>query len=120
MKKISESELEILKVIWNKKIATSSDIIEEVIDNNWTNNTVRTLIKRLLAKDAIEVVGKKNKSYFYKAKLNQDKYKYLRVRGLTEKLFDGKFENLVVNYIKHDKKELEKLKKTIKYLESKE
>ena len=56
MKKISDAELEVLKVIWDKNIVTSLDIIYELRRYNWSNNTVRTLIKRLYKKGAIEIV----------------------------------------------------------------
>ena len=65
MKKISDAELEVLKIIWKKEKVNSLDIINELEEFNWNNNTVRTLIKRLLEKEAIEVIGQKNKVYYY-------------------------------------------------------
>ena len=103
MKKISDAELEVLKVIWDKNIVTSLDIIYELRRYNWSNNTVRTLIKRLLEKEAIEVIGKKNKVYYYKAKIDKEKYKYLRTQNLLNKIFDEKIENLIINYLKYEK-----------------
>lgn len=103
MKKISDAELEVLKVIWDKNIVTSLDIIYELRTYNWSNNTVRTLIKRLLEKEAIEVIGKKSKVYYYKAKIDKEKYKYLRTQSFLNKLFDNKLENLVNNYLKYEK-----------------
>lgn len=64
MKKISDSELEVLKVIWNKKNASSLEIINELSEFNWNKNTIRTLIKRLLEKDAIEITEKERKIIF--------------------------------------------------------
>ena len=63
MKKISDAELEVLKVIWDKNIVTSLDIIYELRRYNWSNNTVRTLIKRLYQKGAIEILKKEGKRY---------------------------------------------------------
>ena len=42
MTKVSDAELEILKVIWDKKEVTSSVIIKEVEKFHWSDNTVRT------------------------------------------------------------------------------
>ena len=100
MKKISEAELEVLKVIWNKKVATSMDIIKELNDYSWTVNTIRTLIKRLYEKQAIQIVGKKGKVYYYKAQVSEEDYKYFKITQLLNKLFDGKIENLLDVYRK--------------------
>ncbi len=54
MTKVSDVELEILKVIWDKEEVTSSVIIQEVEKFHWSDNTVRTLIRRLQAKGAIK------------------------------------------------------------------
>ncbi|MGN1299481.1 MAG: BlaI/MecI/CopY family transcriptional regulator [Candidatus Scatovivens sp.] len=108
MKRISDAELEVLKVIWDKNIVTSLDIIYELRDNNWNSNTVRTLIKRLLEKGAIEIVGKKNKVYYYQASIDKEKFKYLRTQALLINLFDNKIENLIINYLKYEKNKEEK------------
>jgi len=61
MIKISDAELEVMKVIWNRGKATSVEIIEDLTEQqktNWSYNTIRTLIKRLLVKGAIEIIKK--------------------------------------------------------------
>ncbi len=48
MKRISNAELEVMKIIWKEKAVKSKKIIEQVKDFNWNDNTVRTLINRLI------------------------------------------------------------------------
>lgn len=74
MKKISMAELEVLQVIWDKKETTSIEIIEELSHKNWNVNTTRTLIKRLLEKGVIEIVGKNGKEYTYKALIEENEF----------------------------------------------
>ncbi len=57
MIKISDAELEIMQILWQKGKATSFDIIEKV-NQDWNESTIRTLINRLQSKGAIEVVSK--------------------------------------------------------------
>ncbi len=57
MIKISDAELEIMQILWQKGKATSFDIIEKV-NQDWNESTIRTLINRLQTKGAIEVVSK--------------------------------------------------------------
>lgn len=61
MIKISDAELEVMQVFWNKKVANSFDIIDTLKSKNWNDNTVRTLIKRLQAKKAIGIVKQEGK-----------------------------------------------------------
>ena len=74
MVRISEAELEVLQIIWEKKQATSFDIIENLKHKIWTNNTVRTLFKRLYQKGAITILRKEGKTFIYTAKINETEY----------------------------------------------
>ena len=66
MSKISEAELEVMKVVWDKKSATSLDIIEEVSkQTDWSKNTIKTLISRLVDKEALKVIKDKGNLYIY-------------------------------------------------------
>ena len=103
MKKISDSELEVLKIIWEKGKVNSLDIIIQLEEFNWNNNTIRTLIKRLLEKDAIEIVEKNGKSFSYSAKISQEEYKFEKTKNLLKQLHDGDINNLIKNYNKYAK-----------------
>lgn len=103
MKKISDAELEVLKVIWTKGKVNSLDIISELEEFNWNNNTIRTLIKRLLEKDAIEIIEKNGKSFTYLAKISKDEYKYEKTKNLLNQLFNGDINDLIENYNKYTK-----------------
>lgn len=49
--KISEAELEIMKVLWSNSPQTANEIIEELEDEmDWKPKTIRTLINRLVQK----------------------------------------------------------------------
>ena len=74
MIKISDAELEVMQVFWGKKEANSFDVIEALKDKNWSDNTVRTLIKRLQAKKAITIVKQEGKVYYYKSLINENEY----------------------------------------------
>ena len=46
--RISNAELKVIQVVWKKKKVTSAEIIAELEKCNWNDNTIRTLIKRLV------------------------------------------------------------------------
>lgn len=103
MKKVSDAELEVLKVIWKKGKVNSLDIINELEEFNWNNNTIRTLIKRLLEKDAIEIIDKNGKTFTYSAKISKEEFKYYKTKNLLNQLYDGDINNLIENYNKYAK-----------------
>ena len=65
MKKISDAELEIMKVVWNEKETTSLEIIKKLEYCNRNNNTIRTLLNRLITKEAVGISKKQKKTYYY-------------------------------------------------------
>ncbi len=62
MKKVSEAELEVLKVVWRKQETTSNEIIKELNYRTWNDNTIRTLINRLIAKKLLVFQKEKEKT----------------------------------------------------------
>lgn len=76
MVKISDSELEIMSIIWKKDIITSREIIECYNKKKKNESAIRTLIGRLLRKGAIFVERTERREHYYKA--NIDKKEYIR------------------------------------------
>lgn len=89
MIKISDAELEVMKIIWRKKEITSSEIIDEITDQKWNRNTVRTLIKRLLNKKAIKISKKEKRLYFYVSLIDENTYKLNRIKSIIKQLFNN-------------------------------
>lgn len=51
MKEISKSELEIMQFLWKNGESTSVDIVKNVGQKiDWKNNTIMTLVSRLVTK----------------------------------------------------------------------
>lgn len=99
MNKISEAEIEVLKAIWNREnIADSNTIINDLKNFNWHKNTIRTMISRLRKKGIIEIVNKTSKSYYFRATIDREDFKYFKTKKLLDQLFEGKIENLNLNY----------------------
>lgn len=117
MIRISDAEFEVMKVIWKRKEATSLEIIEDVKDFKWNPNTVRTLIKRLEKKGAIEVVSKIGKSYKYASLVDENKYKFEMTKDLIKRLYDNSLTEFLLDYCagtKLDPEEVRKINETIR------
>ena len=96
MKNISNSELKILQIIWKNKECTSLDIIKE-LESDWSKNTTRTFIKRLLNKNIIGITKKIGKTYYYYSLINEKEYKEEQVKMFIKNVFNGNIEE--INYI---------------------
>ena len=52
--KISDSEYIIMDIIWSKHPIGSKEIIDQLDSSQWTPQTIKTLINRLLKKEIID------------------------------------------------------------------
>ena len=74
MKNISESELEVMQVLWKNGESTSIEIINEITKKkDWKNNTIMTLVSRLVKKEFVEIVGQDSLTRFDKTKKRKKK-----------------------------------------------
>lgn len=112
MLKISDAEIEVMKVIWKEKEITSLGIINKLKHCNWNDNTVRTLINRLIAKKAVGISKKEGKTYTYVPLIKEDDYKMTRSRSFVEQFYNGSINEMLLNFVEHNefsKDELEEL-----------
>lgn len=102
MKKISDAELEVMKVIWKKREITSLEIIEKLKCYKWKHNTIRTLINRLVMKKAVGISKKDGKKYSYVPLIKENEYKRARVKQFLKQLFDNSIEDFILFLKKED------------------
>ena len=117
MKNISEAELEVMQVLWQKGASTSLEIISEVKKKKeWKNNTIMTLVTRLVNKEFIDVIREDKSLLIYKPKVSEYDYKSKETNNFIEKLYNGSINNMLVAFAKSkklSKKDLEDLIKLV-------
>lgn len=87
--KISDAELEVMQVIWDKKIVTSNIVVKELEHKNWKDNTIKTLIKRLENKGAIKIINKTGKFYTYAPAINEEDYQKEQLQHFVDTVLRG-------------------------------
>ncbi len=121
---ISHSEKILMDVLWQggSKVAPLSarQIIEQV-DNklDWHDKTVKTLLNRLLKKEAI-AFKKEGREYLYYPILKEQDYLRDVSDNFLTKVFNGSVTSLVAAFAKQEKlseKDLAELKALIKDIE---
>lgn len=117
MKNISEAELEVMQVLWQKGESTSLEIISEVKKKKeWKNNTIMTLVSRLVNKEFIDVIREDKSLLIYKPKVSEYDYKSKETNNFIEKLYNGSINSMLVAFAKSkklSKKDLEDLIKLV-------
>ena len=116
--KITEAEMEIMKIIWEeKKEITTAAILEKLPkENSWKTTTVMTLVTRLIEKGILNVnkIGKLNN---YSAKVTEEEYKAVQTDVFLEDMHNGSIRNFMAtlyNSRKISKKDIADLKNWIK------
>ena len=105
MIKISEAEYQVMNVIWEKGEATSVEVINGLKDCKWNFNTVRTLIKRLELKGAIEVANKVGKAYTYRPLIERTEYRRQLAKDLFKKLYNNSIKEFILDYYRIDERD---------------
>ncbi len=96
--RISAAESLIMEALWRRSPLTAEEVTAEVgPDQNWADKTVKTLLNRLLTKNAI-TAERDGRRYLYSPLIERAAYVQDESRGLIDRLFDGKLAPLVSHF----------------------
>ena len=100
--RISGSELEVMKVLWEAGDALPLTDIRKTLQSrfDWSDPTVKTLLKRLCEKGA--VTQEKRKVFYYSPRISEEDYNAWAAKDLVNRLFKGSARNLVAALVKSD------------------
>ena len=88
--RISEAELAVMEVLWDRNPLTASEVCERVCGvRDWSLPTVKTLLSRLVAKQAV-VTEPDGKRYLYSPAIERSSYVGTESRRLVDRLFGGR------------------------------
>ena len=93
--KISNAELEVMKILWRERASVSfSDIRSELQKvKGWEKSTINTLVRRLEEKGVIS--AEKHGVKQYMPNISEEEYKMAEEKNLINKLYNGDAKNLV-------------------------
>ena len=100
--KISDSELEVMHVLWEAGDALPITDIRQILRDRkgWEPTTVKTLVQRLVGKGVLE--QEKRKVFYYRPLVTESEYSDWAVRGMVQRLFRGSAKALVATLVKSD------------------
>ncbi len=113
--KISDSELEVMKLLWQAEDALPVTEIREALQRSrgWEATTVKTLVSRLVSKGVI--AQEKRNVFYYSPRITEQEYNDWATGNLIRRLYNGSAKDLVAALVhseglsRQDLEELQKL-----------
>ena len=93
--KISDSELEVMKLLWQAEDALPVTEIREALQRSrgWEATTVKTLVSRLVSKGVI--AQEKRNVFYYSPRIAEQEYNAWATGNLIRRLYNGSAKDLV-------------------------
>ena len=100
--KITDSELEVMKLLWCAKDALPVTAIREQLQESkgWEPATIKTLISRLVSKGAVR--QEKRNVYYYSPAISEKEYSSWAAKDLVTRIFNGKASDLIASLVDSD------------------
>ncbi|GGE81159.1 penicillinase repressor BlaI [Priestia taiwanensis] len=99
---ISESEWEIMNVLWDKSPQTANDIILTLQEStDWKPKTIRTLLDRLVQKDVVGV-NKDLRVYTFYPLYTQEECQRAEAKSFIKRIYGGTLKSMLTQFIQED------------------
>ena len=100
--KISEAELVVIEALWEQSPLTANDVADRVTAaRDWSAQTVKTLLSRLMAKDVI-AADQDGRRFLYRPLVAREDYVASESGRLVNRLFGGRVSPLVAQLASQD------------------
>ncbi|UUL83863.1 BlaI/MecI/CopY family transcriptional regulator [Sphingomonas qomolangmaensis] len=102
VERISDAEHAVMEVLWDESPLSAQDVVERIPANrDWSANTVKTLLGRLLGKQVIahEEDGRR---YLYRPVVARESYVAGESQRMIDRLFGGRLSPLVAHLAERD------------------
>lgn len=98
---VSDTELEVLKVLWDLGQATVRDLMEQLEQRgrSWAYTTVQTLVMRLKQKGFVST-RKEGKAHLFAPTVSQPELLSLELGDLADRVCDGRATPLMLTLVR--------------------
>lgn len=115
--RISNTEWEIMRVVWMKSPITANEIVEQLIaaDPSWHPKTARTLLARLVQKRALGYKAQ-GRAYVYSPLVTEAECVSTASDSFLERVFGGSLKPMLAHFVgkqRLSKAELEELRRLL-------
>ncbi|HEY3914772.1 MAG TPA: BlaI/MecI/CopY family transcriptional regulator [Verrucomicrobiae bacterium] len=115
--RISESEWEVMKVVWGRGPVSANQIIEVLKEGeaDWHPKTVKAFLNRLVKKKAVGFTVE-GRAYLYHALVQQGECAEAASASFLERVFGGSLKPMLAHFVARKRlspEEIEELKKLL-------
>ena len=98
--RISETEWEIMRILWAKHPATAAEIIAQltVTDSSWHPKTAKTLLARLVTKGALGYEAR-GRAYVYEPLVTEKECVDAASRSFLNRVFGGSLTPMLAHFV---------------------
>ena len=102
--KISEAEWEVMKIVWSRTSPCTANEIVDALEGiaDWKSNTVKTLITRLVKKQALGY-EEERRMYLYYPLVSEDKCIKSETNSFVKRVFGGALKPMLVTFLQDEK-----------------
>jgi len=102
--RISETEWEVMKVIWMRAPCSAGEVIEALTrrDPTWHPKTVKAFLSRLVRKKALGF-KKEGRAYLYRPLVEEKECVDVASESFLERVFGGSLKPMLVHFVERKK-----------------
>lgn len=115
--RISDTEWEIMKILWQRSPLNSQEIIASLTsqDPSWHPKTAKTLLNRLVKKKAL-AYEQAGRAYLYRPLVQEGDCVRAEAESFLQRVFGGSLQPMLAHFVEQNKlspKELAELKRLL-------
>jgi len=115
---ISESEWSVMEALWESSPKTASEVTKALrASTNWAENTVRTLLTRLVEKGALKTAENTSGTRTFLPAVNREACVRAESESFMQRIFGGAAKPLLVHFAQNSKLTAEEVKELKKLLD---
>lgn len=96
---ITESEWQVMKVVWDEPPKTLQDILTSLKHTGWSSTTVQTYLARLVKKGTL-VTNRQGKGYLYSPTVSEGECQLAESKTFLSRVYDSSLSRMVSGFIK--------------------
>jgi BlaI family penicillinase repressor len=106
---LTKQELQIMKVVWDRRTATVKDVCRALSKRKVTAYTTVLTLMGILEEKGVLVHSRSGRAYVYTPVLSREQATRNQVQDLLARFFDGRPEKLIENVLENEVKASEQL-----------
>jgi BlaI family penicillinase repressor len=118
--RISEAEWVVMEVVWRRHPITALEVVRELAHHSqWQDQTIRTMLRRLIRKKALSYKAEGN-VYYYEPAVSREYCVRGESRSFLKRIFGGAAQPLLVQLVQETRLSPEEIAELKRILKSKE